>query len=69
MKRGLTGEYDIASVVGEQIKAFVPSPLPPIPPLQLDNRRQKLLERATLALGRLDSITSGTGWLRRRSLE
>ncbi len=57
MKRGLTGEYDITSVSGEQIKAFVPSPLPPIPPLQLDHQRHKLLERATLALGRLDSIT------------
>jgi Fic family protein len=57
MKRGLTGEYDIATVAGEKIKAFVPRPLPPTPPLQLDSQRQKLLEKATLALGRLDSIT------------
>lgn len=51
MKRGLTGEYEITTVAGEQVKAFVPRPLPPQPPLQLDSRRQKLLERATLALG------------------
>lgn len=57
MKRGLTGEYDTTSVAGAQIKAFVPSPLPPTPPLKLTNQRHKLLERATLALGRLDSIT------------
>lgn len=57
MKRGPTGEYDITHVAGEEIKAFVPKLLPPTPPLQLDNQRQKLLERATLALGRLDSIT------------
>lgn len=57
MKRGMTGEYDITTVVGEQIKAFVPASLPPVPPLQLDSQRQKLMERATLALGRLDSIT------------
>lgn len=57
MKRGLTGEYDISTVAGEQIEAFVPGPLAPIPPLQLDSQRQKLLEKATLALGRLDSVT------------
>lgn len=39
------------------IRAFVPHPLPPEPPLQFDTRRQKLLERATVALGRLDSVT------------
>ena len=42
---------------GEQVKAFIPHPLPPNPPLDLSNVRQRLLERATLALGRLDSIT------------
>ena len=57
MKRGLTGEYDITAVAGEQIKAFVPQRLPPTLLLQLDSKRQKLLETATLALGRLDSIT------------
>ncbi len=57
MKRGITGRYEITTIAGEGIKAFIPAPLPPEPPLEIDNRRQKLLERATLALGRLDSIT------------
>jgi len=39
------------------VRAFVPRPLPPAPPLEFSRARQRLLERATLALGRLDSIT------------
>jgi len=57
MKRGMTGRYEITTVAGEQVRAFVPHPLPPAPPLEMDPQRQQLLERATLALGRLDSIT------------
>lgn len=57
MKRGLTGRYEVTGVMGEEVRAFVPHPLPPNPPLELTNQRQRLLERATLALGRLDSIS------------
>src|SRR3990170_2893499 len=57
MQRGITGRYEVTGIGGEQVKAFVPHPLPPNPPLDLSNGRQRLLERATLALGRLDSIT------------
>lgn len=57
MQRGLTGQYEVTAVGGEQVRAFVPSPLPPEPPLELFHARQQLLERATLALGRLDSVT------------
>src|SRR4030095_5876104 len=57
MRRGSTGQYKITSVGGEQVQAFIPPPLPPDPPVALSNARQRLLERATLALGRLDSIT------------
>src|SRR5499425_2994305 len=57
MHRGVTGDYENAATTGEPVKAFVPHPLPPEPPLDLSNVRQHLLERATLALGRLDSIT------------
>lgn len=57
MKRGLTGTYQITTVTGEQVKAFIPNPLPPEPPLEWTGQRQKLLEHATMALGRLDSIT------------
>jgi len=44
--------------VGEQFQAFVPVPLPPDPPLALDGTLQQALERALLALGRLDSIST-----------
>ena len=57
MQRGLTGQYHVTQVVGETIHAFVPHLLPPNPPLVFDAQRQKLLARATLALGRLDSIS------------
>ncbi len=57
MKRGTTGDYRVSTVGGETIRSFVPYSLPPEPELDLTGDRQRLLERATLALGRLDSIT------------
>ncbi|MFN3742615.1 MAG: Fic family protein [Anaerolineales bacterium] len=57
MRRGLTGRYEITEVGGETIRAFIPVSLPPNPPLEMTAQRQQLLERATLALGRLDSVT------------
>ena len=57
MIRGATGTYRVTVVGGESIRAFIPHPLPPKPPLEMTRERQRLLERATLALGRLDSIT------------
>ena len=56
MKRGPTGDYRTTVIGGETVRAFIPRPLPPEPPLSLDAPRQRLLERATHALGRLDSI-------------
>src|SRR3989442_4550278 len=57
MQRGITGGYEITSAGGEQVRAFIPHPLPPHPPVDFSNSRQRLVERTTLALGRLDSIT------------
>lgn len=37
--------------------SFIPAPLPPNPPIQYDERLQALTEKASKALGRLDSIT------------
>lgn len=56
MRRDATGRYASSVAGGETVSAFVPQPLPPAPPLDLSGERQALLERATLALGRLDSI-------------
>ena len=58
MKRGVTGQYRSMAGAGEQYKAFVPRPLPPNPPLALDGWLQQDLERALLALGRLDGIST-----------
>ena len=58
MQRGKTGRYEITSVGGEQVRAFVPAPLPPAPPLALDGPLQQTLESAVLALGRLDGVST-----------
>lgn len=58
MKRGPTGQFEISSVAGETVRAFIPHPLPPDPPLALSSEHQMLLERALVALGRLDSIAT-----------
>jgi Fic family protein len=57
MKRGPSGRYEISNTSGEQVRAFIPHDLPPKPPLDLADTHQRLLERATLALGRLDSLS------------
>ncbi|MCY3714607.1 MAG: Fic family protein [Gemmatimonadetes bacterium] len=57
MERGLTGTYDLMTIEGDTVKAFVPIPLPPKPSLNLDGPLHQLLESAVHALGRLDSIT------------
>jgi Fic family protein len=58
MQRGLTGRYEVTTVEGERVRAFVPRPLPPKPPLQLDAPLQVLQEQALLALGRLDALST-----------
>lgn len=56
MKRRETGNYETTAVGGESVRAFVPAPLPPVPPLALDGSLQPMLESAVLALGRLDGV-------------
>ncbi len=58
MQRETTGHYQSTTVAGEAVRAFVPQPLPPSPPLELTPARHRRLERALLACGRLDAITS-----------
>ena len=58
MQRGLTGRYEVTTVEGERVRAFVPRPLPPKPPLQFDAPLQILQEQALLALGRLDALST-----------
>jgi len=53
-----TGTYITCSTAGEQFKAFIPSPLPPDPPLKLKDKDYDLMEKANRALGRLDGVTT-----------
>ena len=59
MRRGETGRYEVTNAGGEQVRAFIPSPLPPSPELTLNSGGlQSLLESAVLAVGRLDGIST-----------
>jgi Fic family protein len=53
-----TGTYVTTSTAGESVRAFVPNPLPPDPPIKLTDRDHDLIEKANRALGRLDGITT-----------
>ena len=55
MKRGLQGRYKIISTVGEEVKAFIPNPLPPMPPLEVTGVLQGKLDEAMHSLGKLDA--------------
>jgi Fic family protein len=51
----LTGRYERTAVAGEEVRAFVPRPLPPAdPPLSLDSETLTLLGRAERELSRLE---------------
>jgi Fic family protein len=54
---GRVGEYIATTTMGETVRAYVPRPLPPEPPLDLP-RLLGPIERANQALGRLDGMTS-----------
>jgi Fic family protein len=57
MQRNTQGHYITISTVGaERVRAFVPAPLPPVPPLFWDPALREAFDRALLALGRLDSM-------------
>jgi len=58
MNRGPTGRYEVTTTAGEAVRAFVPNPLPPQPPLDLSGVRQQQLEKALLACGRLDGVST-----------
>ena len=58
MKRGSSGQYEVSTSSGEEVRAFVPNPLPPSPPLDLNADLQRAVERALLACGRLDGVSA-----------
>jgi Fic family protein len=58
MNRESNGTYKTSTAGGESVRAYVPAPLPPVPPLDLTGARAVLLERATQALGQLEGVAS-----------
>ena len=56
MQRGETGRFEVTAAAGERVRAFVPAPLPPTPAIEITSQRQKLVENALLACGRLDAV-------------
>ena len=57
MRRGRSGHFLPIASPGEQARAFVPAPLPPEPPLDLNGPLGDLLDAASVALGRLDGLS------------
>ncbi len=57
MKRNLQGRFVTISTVGEKAQAFIPSPLPPAPPIDWSPELRKKFDKALLSLGRLDGVS------------
>ncbi|MGA2532112.1 MAG: Fic family protein [Candidatus Aminicenantales bacterium] len=58
MNRGLTGEFTVQKYGDEEVRSFVPRPLPPRPGLEIDPALREELDQALISLGRLDSIAT-----------
>lgn len=58
MKRRIQGRYENISAAGEKVKAFVPSPLPPSPPIDWHPGLRDRFDEALISIGRLDSIST-----------
>ena len=51
------GYYLPTAYVGETVRAFVPNPLPPEPPIEWSASLLSLSQQAMLAIGRLDGLS------------
>ena len=52
-----TGRFVKQQTGPEHYSAFIPDALPPNPPIEIDNKLEEAIERAGIALGRLDGIS------------
>ncbi len=52
-----TGKHIKCSIAGESYQAYLPNPLPPVPSIQIEKLNQ-LLEKANIAIGRLDGLSA-----------
>ena len=58
MHRPAPGRYVPVTTAGEPFLAFVPTPLPPEPPVEWSAALRKRFDAALVAIGRLDAITA-----------
>lgn len=58
MQRPPPGQYRSVETAGEAFQAFVPAPLPPVPPVAWSPGLRRRFEDALVALGRLDAVSS-----------
>ena len=58
MRRPPPGSYVEIATAGERVRAFVPAPLPPDPPVVWSPALRRRFDDALVALGRLDAITA-----------
>lgn len=58
MHRTPPGRTITVSTQGEPFQAFVPAPLPPVPPVQWDASLRRRFDDALVALGRLDAVSA-----------
>lgn len=56
MKRKPQGQYEKTTTLGEVVRAFVPAPLPPAPPIDWNPALRARFDEALVALGRIDSV-------------
>lgn len=58
MHRPSPGQYRTVSTAGEPVRAFVPAPLPPTPPVDWSPALRRRFDDALVALGRLDAVSA-----------
>jgi Fic family protein len=58
MKRALQGRYVTITTAGEAVRAFVPAPLPPTPPVEWTPELRNRFDEALLAVGQLEGVSS-----------
>lgn len=58
MHRPTPGRYVTVTTAGEPFQAFVPVPLPPVPPVVWSAQLRRRFDAALVALGRLDAVTA-----------
>jgi Fic family protein len=57
MRRAPPGKYVEIATTGERFQAFVPAPLPPVPPVNWSPALRRRFDEALLAIGRLDALS------------